>query len=613
MRSYLILQKYKSPLKHIFTAFMLGFFFVSVLHAQTTSQLLRTARNLERAQYFEEALKIYERIYQGDQNNMAAIAGIKNCYVGLQKYQLLIDFLQGIIGRQPQNNNWEVDLAEALFLNDQQDRAFQIWNRLLAENPKDIMIYRLVGSAMIRQRQFNEAIHVYEQALTNIDGQFYLHMDIANLYRAQLDFENAAGHLLLYYLYQPKQLPFIQRQLLSLTDKSESMQPVIDAARRFLTAHPDQMAIQEMLAGFYIKDRNFALALQAYKKMENDQSAGLYLYKFASEALANQAYDYARQGFSLLISTYPHSPLRLQATYDLGRAYAGEANTIDGQDLSARRMQEAVNVFETIIRENKDAGFVGKSRIFLADIYFDYYFDLDKAISLYETYLKNNRAAKNRDQVLLRLGDACLTKNQAGQAVAAYRQVKGAGMSLQARFKIAEVSYYEKDFRTAQKMLAQILESAQPQDPLMNDILSRNFFLETFSDDSLRLAQYAEAELLSFQKKYTQAVETFESLARSKNPLQSAAGRQAAKLYMRLEKYAQAADLLNYLKTAIPEDKDTDEILYLQAETQEKLNDRESALQIYHELMLKYPSSLFLQEARERARKLSQLSTEEQT
>jgi tetratricopeptide (TPR) repeat protein len=613
MRSYLILQKYKSPLKLIFTAFILGFFFVSVLHAQTTSQLLQTARNLERAQYFEEALKIYERIYQGDQNNMAAIAGIKNCYVGLQKYQLLIDFLQGIIGRQPQNNNWEVDLAEALFLNDQRDRAFQIWNRLLAENPKDIMIYRLVGSAMIRQRQFNEAIHVYEQALTNIDGQFYLHMDIANLYRAQLDFENAAGHLLLYYLYQPKQLPFIQRQLLSLTDKSESMQPVIDAARRFLTAHPDQMAIQEMLAGFYIKDRNFALALQAYKKMENDQSAGLYLYKFASEALANQAYDYARQGFSLLISTYPHSPLRLQATYDLGRAYAGEANTIDGQDLSARRMQEAVNVFETIIRENKDAGFVGKSRIFLADIYFDYYFDLDKAISLYETYLKNNRAAKNRDLVLLRLGDACLTKNQAGQAVAAYRQVKGAGMSLQARFKIAEVSYYEKDFRTAQKMLAQILESAQPQDPLMNDILSRNFFLETFSNDSLRLAQYAEAELLSFQKKYTQAVETFESLARSKNPLQSAAGRQAAKLYMRLEKYAQAADLLNYLKTAIPEDKDTDEILYLQAETQEKLNDRESALQIYHELMLKYPSSLFLQEARERARKLSQLSTEEQT
>lgn len=613
MRSYLILQKYKSPLKLILTALMLGFFFVSVLHAQTTSQLLQTARNLERAQYFEEALKIYERIYQGDQNNMAAIAGIKNCYVGLQKYQLLIDFLQGIIGRQPQNNNWEVDLAEALFLNDQRDRAFQIWNRLLAENPKDIMIYRLVGSAMIRQRQFNEAIHVYEQALTNIDGQFYLHMDIANLYRAQLDFENAAEHLLLYYLYQPKQLPFIQRQLLSLTDKSESMQPVIDAARRFLTAHPDQMAIQEMLAGFYIKDRNFALALQAYKKMENEQSAGLYLYKFASEALANQAYDYARQGFSLLISTYPHSPLRLQATYDLGRAYAGEANTIDGQDLSARRMQEAVNVFETIIRENKDAGFVGKSRTFLADIYFDYYFDLDKAISLYETYLKNNRTAKNRDQVLLRLGDACLTKNQAGQAVAAYRQVKGAGMSLQARFKIAEVSYYEKDFRTAQKMLAQILESAQPQDPLMNDILSRNFFLETFGDDSLRLAQYAEAELLSFQKKYTQAVETFESLARSKNPLQSAAGRQAAKLYMRLDKYAQAADLLNYLKTAIPEDKDTDEILYLQAETQEKLNDRESALQIYHELMLKYPSSLFLQEARERARKLSQLSTEEQT
>jgi len=613
MNLYLILQKYKSALKVISTALILGFFYVSVLPAQTTSQLLQTARNLERAQYFEDALKIYEHIYQDNQNNMAAISGIKNCYVGLQKYQILIDFLQGIISRQSRNNNWEVDLAEAYFLNDQRDRAFQIWNRLVAENPKDIITYRLVAAAMIRQRQFNEAIHVYEQALSNIDGQFYLHMDIANLYRAQLDFEKAAGHLLLYFSYQPKQLPFIQRQLLSLTDKSESMQPIIDATRRFLKSHPDQTAIQEMLAGFYIKDRDFALALEAFKKLENEQSAGLYLFKFASEALANQAYDYARQGFSLLISTYPHSSLRLQATFDLGRAYAGEATALARQDLPARQMQEAVNVFETIIKENKSGGYVGKSRLFLADIYFDYYFDLDKAIGLYETYLKNNLAAKNRDQVLLRLGDAFLTKNQAAQAVTAYRQVKGEAASLQARFKIAEVSYYEKDFSAAQKMLGQILEKANPQDPLMNDILSRKFFLDTFSDDSLRLARYAEAELLSFQKKYTQAVKTFETLARLKNPLQSAAGRHAVKLYMRLDKYEQAADLLNYLKNAVPEDKDMDEILYLQAETQEKLKNQESALLIYHELMLKYPSSLFLQDARERARKLSQLSTEEQT
>jgi len=613
MRSYLILPEHKKAAWLILTGFLLCFHFVSVLPAQTSSQLLMTARNLERAQYFDEALKIYERIYRDDQNNMAAIAGIKNCYVGLQKYQILIDFLQGIIGRQSRNNSWEVDLAEAYFLNDQRDQAFRIWNRLVAENPQDITTYRLVAAAMIRQRQFNEAIHVYEQALANINGQFYLHMDIANLYRAQLDFEKAAKHLLLYYLYQPKQLPFIQRQLLSLTDKSESMQPVIDATRRFLSAHPDQTAVREMLAGFYIKDRNFGLALDAFKKLENEQSAGLYLYKFASEALANQAYNYARQGFSLLISTYPRSPLRLQASFDLGRAYAGEANSLARQELSARQMQEAVNVFETIIRENKDNGYVGKSRIFLADIYFDYYFDLDKAIGLYQTYLENNPAAKNRDEVLLRLGDAFLTKNQAGQAVAAYRQVKGEAVFLQALFKIAEVSYYEKDFRTADKMLGQILEKANPQDPLMNDILSRKFFLDTFSRDSLRLARYAEAELLSFQKKYTQAVETFEALARAKSPLQSIAGRQAARLYMRMDKYTQAADLLSYLQNEMPEDKDMDEILYLQAEAQEKLNNRKSALQIYQELMLKYPDSLFLQEARERGRKLSQLSAEEQT
>ncbi len=68
---------------------------------------------------------------------------------------------------------------------------------------------------MIRQRLFDDAISVYTEAINNLKRQELLHLDIANLYRAQLNYEKASEHYLQYYMYYPKQFAFVQNQLLS--------------------------------------------------------------------------------------------------------------------------------------------------------------------------------------------------------------------------------------------------------------------------------------------------------------------------------------------------------------------------------------------------------------
>jgi tetratricopeptide (TPR) repeat protein len=612
MKFYPIFRFSTTNLTNFFlTCLILGLFFPSA-SAQTVDQILQNARNLERAQYFEEALKIYEKVYQGSQNNVAVIAGIKNCYIGLQRYEELIKFLEEIIKQQNYAPTWQVDLAEVYFLNNQRERAFELWNSLLQQSGNNESTYRLVASAMIRQRQFNEAIAVYTEAIKKFNGQQILHVDIATLYSAQLNYEKSAEHLLLYYHYYPKQFNFVQRQLLLLSDKSETMAPITEAITHFLIDHPEQQTIREMLAGFYIKDRNFALALECYKNLENQQTAGIYLHKFSTEALANHAFAYAIEGFELLLASYPASPLRLQSYFDLGRAYASDAYALDQSAMSANRMQQAVVIFNTIISANEKADYVGRSKVFLGDIYFDYYFDLDQAIDLYHSYLESHPAGREKSDVLLRLGDAYLTKNQTSQALSTYRLVQDKDARSLAAFKIAEVYYFQKNFKQASKILQDMQTTLLPHDPLMNDILGRKVLIDAFQGDTLFLSRYADAELLSFQKKYTQAAEQYEILGKTQSRMQSLAGRQAAKLYLRLGQYSQASELLFYLKDAIPLDKDMDEILYLLAEAEEQQNHKQAALDIYHELMLRFPNSLFLQKARERARTLSQKSDDRQ-
>ena len=109
----------------------------------------------------------------------------------------------------------------------------------------------------------------------------------------------------------------------------------------------------------------------------------------------------------------------------------------------------------------------------------------------------------------------------------------------------------------------------------------------------------------NFKKKYAEAAEEFSELSREKNNLRSLAGREAGKLLLKLQKYDESKGVLEPLLTAISEDKDHDELIFLLAESEEKLNHLHTALDLYNELLIKHPNSLFIQEARKKARTLN--------
>ncbi len=67
---------------------------------------------------------------------MAAIAGIKNCYIGLQQYTELIQFLEKVVKSQGAQRNWQVELAEAYFLNNEREKAFSLWKSFLEVSKK---------------------------------------------------------------------------------------------------------------------------------------------------------------------------------------------------------------------------------------------------------------------------------------------------------------------------------------------------------------------------------------------------------------------------------------------------------------------------------------------
>jgi predicted negative regulator of RcsB-dependent stress response len=126
-------------------------------------------------------------------------------------------------------------------------------------------------------------------------------------------------------------------------------------------------------------------------------------------------------------------------------------------------------------------------------------------------------------------------------------------------------------------------------------------------NDSSNLVIFADAELLSEQKKFSQARDKY--LIISQNPqafvLQNLAKLRVAEMDIALDNYDSSMKLLQEVADEKEKNIYSDKALYLQGNIyQFAKKDSPKAIEIYESLLAKFPNSIYLDEAREGINKL---------
>lgn len=212
----------------------------------------------------------------------------------------------------------------------------------------------------------------------------------------------------------------------------------------------------------------------------------------------------------------------------------------------------------------------------------------------------------------LELGDIYLFTGNVWDSDLLFKQVekdfKNDPLAQEAKFRGARLDYFRGDFEWAQVQL-DVLKSATSQ-LIANDALALSLLIsDNMGSDSISdaLLLFAKADLLTYRNKTDEALSSLDSLLKNfpDHSLADDAWYKQAQI-MDMKRNWIAEDSL-YEKIIAKDSSSViaDDALFHRAELHEiKLNDKPKAMELYQDLLVKYPGSLFVVEARKRYRSL---------
>ncbi len=375
---------------------------------------------------------------------------------------------------------------------------------------------------------------------------------------------------------------------------------------------PERTYYSELLWWYSIQQKDFTLALLQAKSLDRRlKEDGGRIQQLAKLAVANEDWDAALDAYQYLVSKGKDFPY-----YEEARREA--LNTRYMKMISAP--QPPLKPLEDLEKEFKkeieayglNPGAAGMIRN-LAHL--DAFF-LGKTEEA-TTYLESLIALKNLDRsdkaiIKVELADILLFTGQVWDASLLYQQVyqdfKNDEIGQTAKFKNAKLSYYIGEFKWAKDQL-DILKAATTK-LIANDAMDLSLLIgEHMDDDSnyVALTYYAHADLLEYRNDFDKAYTTLDSINMKFDQHSIFDNELLKKAEIRIKqgRYAEADTLLGSLVAGFPESVLADEALLMRAKMNEaQLNDRTKAMQYFENLIVNYPGSIYVIEARKRFRTL---------
>ena len=565
---------------------------------------------------FEKAVALFDKVYSKHSNEQTVYQKYLVVLTNLKQYDKAEKIIKKQIKQNPGEPNYTIDLIKLYQTESKHKEAEQTTEQYIKKMLPDENRIRRFAMALADMGDIANAIATFEQGNKIFkDDNFYL-MDIAILNGKRGNTKEMFAALVEVADQSATQLQEVKNVLQSYLTNDDASVELQSHIFKKLQRNPDNQPLTDLLIWIFIQRKDFEGALTQVKAIDRrSRGGGATVIEVARAAADEEEYDAAIDGFSYVVSLGKDAPLFYSARAELLKTK--KLKLVRGNYTPADVVSLKNDYVQFLNEYRSNVTRVGGTVRELAQLEAKYIYNVDTAIVILENALKLPwQDSRMKNSLKLDLGDYYLINGDKWESTLIYSQVdkemQAEPLGELARFKNAKWSYYFGDFEWAQGQM-DVLKGSTSEE-IANDALDLSIFITEnlgSSGDSIAhlnaMKLFAAADLLNFQNKNEEAIQAFDSLLHfyPDSDLEDNVLFAKANILEEERKYAAAIPLLENILTKWGDDILADDALFSLADIyQFHQIDLEKAKQLYGDLLLKYPGSTFVVEARKRFRQL---------
>ena len=556
---------------------------------------------------FEKAVIFYEKLVEKNPQRTEYAQDLVACYQQLERYEDAGEFIKTRLKDRNPYPTLLVDLGYNHALQEQPEMAQTYYDQALDIIPKNPNYGYAIGLQFQKYSLLDRAISAFEKSM-QLNPALDFNFQLARIYGEQGNVEA---------MYNS----YLNLVIDGKTSKSNILRSIDD----FVSENPDDtnniilkkvlleraqknpdIIWNELLSWLFTKQNQYSNAFRQEKAIFKrlDGSSTVRLENLGDNALDAEDNDTAKEIFSYIIENTNNEITKLDA----------ELNLIDMELIDAPKGQ-----LETIKKRYDQLieiyGY--KSQTLQLQVAYANFLTFKKnEPQPAEILLKNSLELPLSDRgtayLKLALGDILVYDKKFNEALIYFSQIqqklKNDVLGQDARYKVAQTSFYKGDFDWALTQL-KVLRSSTSQ-LIANDAMQLSLLI---SDNSLEdstqtaLKKYARADFLSYQNKTDDAITALNDILENHKgeKIEDEALLKQAELYQTQKKYDEA--LLNYQKiiTFYGNGILADDAYYALGELYRKIyKDTAKAKEHYEKIIYNYQDSYYFPQARKNFRLL---------
>ena len=553
---------------------------------------------------YEKAASIYKPLHQQNPYNSVYLSYLIDCYQQLQQFDEVVTLVNKQLSTYKNQEYLFVEIGYNYQLQYDQIKAEEYYKKAIEAITISPNFGYIIGKTFQDNHLLDYALLAYNKAM-EINSNSNYNFQIALIYGEKAEIENMFNTYIEMVSDNDTFLSSIKNYIgRYITDDAENEANIIlrKLLLKRLQTNPE-IKWNNLLSWLFMQQKDYNKALiqekAIFKRNATDINSIVEIGKIAFE---DNDYEAAKNCFLFVLEN--NKELETELTSKL---YLLEI------DLNSNVSYENIeNQFQQLFNQyGKNINTVGIQAIYAEFLAFKKN-EPENGIAILKESLKFPLNEFQIGHLKTKLADILVFTGKFSSALIYYTQVqndlKNHTIGQEARFKIAQTSYFKGDFEWAQSQL-KVLKNSTSQ-LIANDALDLNLLItDNAVKDSLKIAfkKYALADLLTFQNKNQEAIEVLQEVLNNfkGHPIEDEALFKQAQIFEKLNMYIKAEQ--NYLQIISINKEDIladDAHFYLAELYLNKLKNTEKAKEYYQKIIFEYPSSIFLVDARKKFRNL---------